>query len=593
MPRRRNDPCRFRRPSRELCISGFLAACLVCAFVGGCDDSEDPPDPDPDKSSAASGPKASARDRAGTQSGIRFVDVAKESGIQLTYRNGEEAGHYAILESLGGGVGLLDYDNDGRLDVILPAGGGYKGKSTIGIPSELFRSLGQLRFEKVTKESAVTDGRFYSHGIAVTDLDGDGFSDFLVTGYGGLQLFVNQGDGTFLEQTAESGLNDDSWSSSAAFADFNADGHPDLYVAHYVNWSMDNNPRCRGPKPGDRDTCPPKEFLGLTDSLYLSNGDGTFVDSTTEWGLSEKGKGLGIVVGDVDLDGDLDVYVGNDTVPNFLYLNEGNRFEDASLVSGTAYSEEGRSDGSMGVDLGDFDGDGLPDLWVANYESQSFGLYRNDGGGYFQPISSTVGVTAIGALFVGWGTTFFDPDLDGDSDLFASNGHVIRHPISAPLRQQSLLLLNQAGRRVVNVAASCGDYTSSPHMGRGLACGDLDNDGDPDLVISHNNEPVAVLDNQSKRNGNWIRLRLIGRSSSRIPVGAIVKVRIDGQTEFTHQIRSGGSYASSSDPRLLIGLGKASQLASISIRWPSGIKQDVKPPRIGTMLTVVEPSATR
>ncbi|MDA1230808.1 MAG: VCBS repeat-containing protein, partial [Planctomycetota bacterium] len=531
--------------------SPFVTVCLafLCfCFFAGCDDTDNAANPGQNEpGEIRSGGSPGAHLGAAQETGLQFVDVAADSGLNFTYRNGEENTQFAILESLGGGVGLLDYDNDGRLDVVLPGGGGFKGETVHGMPSALFQNLGQLRFQPVTEMAGVADSRIYSHGIAVTDLDGDGFSDFVVTGYGRLRLFTNQGDGTFLEEAATAGLNDNRWSSSAAFGDFNSDGHPDLYVARYVNWSFENNPKCPGPKPGDSEICPPRQFEGLPDSLYLSNGDGTFVDATTEWGLSDEGKGLGLVVGDVDLDGDLDVYIGNDTVPNFLFLNAGDRFENASLVSGTAYSEDGQSDGSMGVDLGDFDGDGKPDIWVANFERESFALYRNDGGGYFQPVSSSIGVTATGALYVGWGTTFFDPDLDGDSDLFVSNGHVIRFPVSAPLRQKSLVLLNQAGKRVVNVAESAGEYTSSPHMGRGLACGDLDNDGDADLVISHTNEPVALLDNRSKKSGSWIRLRLIGRTSSRIPVGAIVRVEVDGKTEFVHQIRSGGSYASSSD----------------------------------------------
>ena len=572
------------------CLS-LLWLCLLT----GCDSTDDNPDPGSDDHSVnGSGETPGARPGAtnGESHGLQFVDVASDSGLRFVYQNGEEAGQFAIIESLGAGVGLLDYDNDGMLDVVLPGGGGFQGESIHGLPSALFQNLGHLKFQAVTDLAGVADSRIYSHGIAVTDIDGDGFSDFLITGYGGLRLFTNQGDGTFLEEAASAGLNDDRWSSSAAFGDFNLDGHPDLYVTHYVNWSFENHPKCKGPKPGDREVCPPRQFEGLADSLYLSRGDGTFVDASAEWGLSDQGKGLGLVIGDVDLDGDLDAYIGNDTVANFLYLNDGgNRFENASLVSGTAYSEEGRSDGSMGVDIGDFDGDGQPDIWVANYESESLAMYRNEGDGAFQPVSSSIGVSAIGALYVGWGTTFFDPDLDGDSDLFVSNGHVIRYPTAAPLRQRPLVLLNRDGRRVINVAESAGDYTSSPHMGRGLACGDLDNDGDADLVISHTNEPVALLDNRSKKSGSWIRLRLIGRTSSRIPVGAIVRVQVDGKTEFVHQIRSGGSYASSSDPRLLIGLGKASRISAVSIQWPSGITQDVPPPKIGTTVTLIEPAA--
>ncbi|MHC4876865.1 MAG: CRTAC1 family protein [Planctomycetota bacterium] len=507
-----------------------------------------------------------------------------------TYRNGEEAQHFAILESLGGGVGVLDVDSDGHPDAVIPGGGEFlTGEAlTRGLPTGLFRNLGDLQFVDASGTSKASESKYYSHGVACCDVDNDGFSDFLITGYGGLQLWMNRGDGTFEEVAGQAQLADSQWSSSAAFGDFNGDGNPDLYVAHYVNWSFENHPACPGPEAGLRDVCPPRDFEALRDTFYLSRGDGTFEDATDAWGLRQDGKGLGVVVGDVDLDGDLDVYVGNDTVPNFLYRNQGDRFEDAGLMSGTSVSDRGTADGSMGVDLGDFNLDGLPDLWVANYESEGFAMYRNEGNCFFQPVSSPLGINAAVGLYVGWGTAFIDAELDGDLDVFVSNGHVIRYPNAAPLRQLPLVFQSRNGERFVNVAEQAGEYTSTPHMGRGLAVADLDHDGDQDIIVNHTNEPVAVLENRSEPSGNWIGVKLIGTSSARDAHGAVLHIRRPESRDIVLQIKSGSSYASTSDRTLIAGLGNADDVASISIRWPSRAEQVLVTPVINTVTTVVE-----
>ncbi len=444
---------------------------------------------------------------------LSFSDVTHSSGLTWVYRNGEEAEHFAILESLGGGVGILDFDADGLSDAIMPGGGKYDGpnlQQINGLPTGVFHNIGTMTFRDVSVLSAASTSGIYTHGVACCDVDSDGFTDFLLTGYGGLQLFMNQGDGTFTETAKVAGLLDELWSSSAAFGDFNLDGHPDLYVAHYTNWSFDNNPPCYGPEPTLRDYCPPREYGPLPDVLYLSRGDGTFEDASKQWGLREDGKGLGVVVGDIDLDGDLDVYVGNDTVPNFLYRNERDHFEDAGLMSGTGVGERGTADGSMGVDLGDFNLDGLPDLWVANYESEGFMMYRNEGDCFFQPVSAPLGINAISGLYVGWGTAFIDAELDGDLDLVVSNGHVIRYPSAASVRQQPIVLESLNGQHFINVANQAGTYTSELHMGRGLAVSDLDHDGDHDILVLHTNEHAALLEDRSQS-------RKLGQFGSRNP----------------------------------------------------------------------------
>jgi hypothetical protein len=301
------------------------------------------------------------------------------------------------------------------------------------------------------------------------------------------------------------------------------------------------------------------------------------------------GKGLGVVAADLDQDGDLDYYVANDTTPNFLYRNDGHgHFQEIGLVSGTAFGETGEAEGSMGADVGDFNNDGLPDLWVANFENQSFALYRNEGDCQFQHVSAITGITAVGALYVGFGTSFLDFDLDGDEDLFATNGHVMYYSTNAPLRQKPLLFENLAGRRFVNVADLAGEYTSSPHLGRGVACGDLDRDGAPDLVVSHTNEPVALLRNDSQPVGSWLRIRLVGTSSHRDAVGARVTI-VAGGRSFTRQLKGGSSYLSSSANELLFGLVRAKSVDSIRVFWLGGMTQVIDPLPVNSFRTVCEP----
>ena len=522
---------------------------------------------------------------------LNFADVTESSALTWVYRNGEEAKHFAILESLGGGVGILDFDADGLADAILPGGGVYEGpdqQQINGLPTGVFQNIGELAFRDVSVLSAAESSRVYTHGVACCDVNSDGFTDFLLTGYGGLQLFMNQGDGTFLETARVAGLLDELWSSSAAFGDFNLDGNPDLYVAHYTDWSFENNPPCYGPEPTLRDYCPPREYGPLPDVFYLSRGDGTFEDASTQWGLRDDGKGLGVVVGDIDLDGDLDVYVGNDTVPNFLYRNAMDHFEDAGLMSGTAVGDRGTPNGSMGVDLGDFNLDGLPDLWVANYEAEGFMMYRNEGDCFFQPVSSPLGINAVGGLYVGWGTAFIDAELDGDLDVFVSNGHVILYPNVAEVRQLPLVLDSQQGERFANVAQLAGEYTSTQHMGRGLAVSDLDHDGDQDIIVNHTNEPVSVLENRSTPAGNWIGVKLIGTASARDAHGAIIRIIRPGVRDIVLQVKSGSSYASTSDSVQIVGLGDATQVSAFSIRWPSGFEQWIPSPPINAVTTAVE-----
>ncbi len=491
------------------------------------------PDPDPP---AESSPAESASDGPGY-----FVDVTASSGVAFTYRNGEEADLYTILESLGGGVALLDYDRDGRLDIFLTGGGSFDpvDKTVKGYPNRLYHNEGNGRFRDVTAEAGLDKPLFYGHGCAVGDYDNDGWPDLLVTGYGRMALYHNN-HGKFEEVTKAAGLAGDhapQWSTSAAWADFNGDGLPDLFVGQYVDWSLTKNVPCEPfGEGGPVDVCPPTQFDPLPPKLYLNNGDGTFHEAGAAAGL-KPGKTLGVVVADLDGDGRPDIYVANDTIANQLYLNKGGgKFEEEGVRRGAALSEDGRAAGSMGVDAADYDGGGRLSLFVANFTQQAHGLYHSRGNGFFDHFSSRAGLTAIGLNFVGFGAAFLDYDNDGAEDLIISNVHVLRRPPPPQtVAQRPVLCRNLArpGRpyptaRFQDVSEAAGPYFRGRHRGRGLAVGDLDNDGKPDVVISQCDEPVVLLRNDVDNGNYWLGVALSGRPY-RDAVGAWLTLEVGGR----------------------------------------------------------------
>jgi hypothetical protein len=517
-----------------------------------------------------------------------FRDVTVGSGIDFSYRNGVEAGHLSILESLGGGVALLDFDGDGKLDVFVPGGGSFEGKKILGRPSRLYHNIGGCKFEDVSDRLHIEGGWFYSHGAAVGDYDRDGWPDLLLTGWDRLALFHNEpvdaNDPSkgrqFVDVTRKSGLTSHSWSSSAGWADFDGDGYPDLYICHYVDWSFTKHPACGQPP----DICPPKVFEGLPHQLFRNNRDGTFTDVSAAAPLRPGGpnasKGLGVLLVDVNGDGKPDIYVANDTADSFLYVNRCTpghfHFEERGLISGTARDLSGSANGSMGADAADYDRCGRPSLFVSNYENELHALYHNDCRGdtvVFQYASRSAGIAALGQSTVGWGAGFFDLDRDGWEDLFVATGHAIRRPPrgGGDPRQRPILMRNRDGI-FTEVSRRGGPYFRTTHLARGVALGDLDNDGRIDLIISHLNEPVVVLRNETPTDNHWLGVELDGHDRADV-VGARLILEYAGQTQ-TRFAKGGGSYASSSDRRYVFGLGKATTIDRLTVIWPNGDSQE-------------------
>jgi hypothetical protein len=519
-----------------------------------------------------------------------FRDVTADSGIDFTYVNGEEMNRFTLLESLGGGVGFIDYDRDGWLDVVLPGGGVFEtqGTSIHGRPTRLFRNLANGKFSDVSGECGLSGPEFYSHGCAVADYDRDGWPDFAITGYGRLALYHNEDNGrgkrTFVEVTRAAGLSDELWSTGAAWGDIDGNGYADLFVCHYADWSFENDPFCARKNSPDknataqRDVCPPQRFRPQPSALWLNRGDGTFRDAAGQQSLRADGYGLGVLVADLDRNGQPDIYVGNDVTANFLYTNHDGSLEERGLAAGVALDENGEFDGSMGVDAGDWSGSGQPSLWVTNFQDELHALYVPSQGGMYYHDSKASGIAALGRRYVGFGTGFIDADNDGWEDLVIANGHVLRFPVGSSFRQRAVLLHNveRGGRRFFeNKSAAGGSYFEQELLGRGLAVGDLDNDGWPDLVVSHSNSPVVLLKNQGGQipRRHWLGVELAGRHGRDV-AGATAVLEVAGR-QLTRLAKGGGSYLSSGDRRLLFGLGEvdrgeARQTGRLTVHWPWG-----------------------
>ena len=505
-----------------------------------------------------------------------FVDVTRQSGITFRHVHGGSGTKY-IVETMGSGACWFDYDRDGRPDLYLVNGAPLPGFKAAETPrSALYRNLGDGRFADVTERARLAEPG-YGMGCAAGDVDNDGDLDLYVTRFGPNALYINNGDGTFAEIGARAGVDDARWGASAAFADYDADGRLDLYVANYLDFTIENNVYCGDWRRGLRSYCHPDAYKAPTHVLYRNRGDGTFEDVTRRAGVQRTdGKGMGVVWGDYDNDGDADLYVANDSTPNFLFMNNGDgTFHDATLSGGAAFSEEGKTQAGMGTDAGDYDGDGDLDLFVTNLDMENNSLYVNDGRGRFEDRSFPAGVAEPSFLMVGFGTHFFDFDNDGDLDLFVGNGHILddAHQYNDMVTyEQPSQLYENIGGRYRDAADLAGPAVQARGVVRGVAMADYDADGDLDVALSENNRPARLLRREGKGIGTWLGVDLTGVRSNRDGIGARLTLRAGGR-QMIQEVRGGASYCSQHDLRAHFGLGRVASFEWLEVRWPSGLRE--------------------
>ena len=501
----------------------------------------------------------------------RFIDDAGSVGLHFVFDHGATLDHM-LPETMSGGVGLLDYDGDGRLDVYCVQGGPLVPQSGRTSPGDrLFRNQGDGTFEDVSERTGIAAmPRGYGHGVAVGDIDNDGHPDLFVTRLGSYALYHNRGGSTFEDRTEVAGLGGArGWPTSAAFADLDGDGDVDLYVCHYVRWNTSHPLRCHDRESNRPTYCQPRAFEAEPDRLFRNDG-GRFVDVSAEAGIVDSdGRGLGVVIVDLDGDARADVFVANDTTANFAFFNQGNlKFREAGLVSGLAANASSGFLAGMGVACGDPDGDGRPDLAVTNFYDESTTLYHNLGHGYFADTSSASGTTLPSRYLLGFGISFLDYDNDGHLDIAIANGHVNDSRPLYPYAMPALLLAGTESGRFLDVSAAAGQPWTTPRIGRGLAAGDLDNDGKLDILIASQGEPIAYFHNRTK-GGHFLVLRLEGTRSPRDGAGARVVVTSAGRHQSAWRF-GGGSYLSASDSRLHFGLGSHDHADFVDVFWPSG-----------------------
>jgi enediyne biosynthesis protein E4 len=503
-----------------------------------------------------------------------FRDDALAAGLDFVQENGGAPGRLIPPVTASGGVGLLDFDNDGWLDVYLVQGGAFPPDASTPAPGDrLFRNRRDGTFEDVTVRSGIgAMARGYGHGVAVGDFDNDGWADLFVTRWRRYALYRNKRDGTFEDVTGRAGLaGDRDWPTSSALADLDGDGDLDLYVCHYFRWDANETRSCVDAKDPGNYRCLPLDFEALPDHVFRNDG-GRFVDVTREAGIVDAaGRGLGVLAADLDQDGRTDLFVANDMTANYLFRNLGGfRFEEIALSAGVAGNASGAYQAGMGVACGDLDSDGRLDLAVTNFYNESTTFFQNLGQGFFADRTAAIGLAVPSRYVLGFGISFLDANNDGWPDLITANGHVHDGRPQFPWKMPVQLYLGDGNGRLVEVSARSGTMFQVPRMGRGLACGDLDNDGRADAVVVSQNEPVAFFHNRTDiTRGHFITLLLEGTSSNRDAVGATVSVKCGGRTQVAPRM-GGGSYQSASDPRMHFGLGESRTVDSIDVRWPSG-----------------------
>jgi hypothetical protein len=548
---------------------------------------------EPGKSPPPPGPQA--------PSTVTFSDISAQTRISFRHAASVTSQKY-LLEAMGGGVAMFDFDNDGRLDLYFTNGARIEDpapksampdKRDAKFWNRLYHQKPDGTFEDVTERAGVR-GEGYSMGVAAGDYDADGLVDLYVTAYGANILYRNRGDGVFEDVTKRAGLGASGWSTSAGWLDYDRDGRLDLFVARYMDWDFERgNVFCGDPRY--RAYCHPDNFKGATNLLFHQKADGTFEDVTASSKIADPaGKGLGVVFADFDDDGWTDIFVANDSVRQSLYRNRGDgTFEDAALMAGAGYDENGKTFAGMGVDAADYDNDGYMDIFITTLSNETYPLFRNNGDATFSYVTGTTGVGQITLLYSGWGTRFIDADNDGWLDIFVAQSHVLDtiEKTSSYLKyRQTPLLMRNTGKGFVNVSLSAGAVFGQAVAGRGSAFGDLDNDGDTDIVINVLDGPALVLRNDGTRN-HWLGISLAGTKSNRMGQGARITVTDAGGRRRIFDATMAGSYLSSNDPRIVCGLGTASGVRSVEVRWPGNKIQRIANPPVDRYLTVNERDA--
>ncbi len=527
-----------------------------------------------------------------------FQEITPESGVRFQHVAPKTSKKY-LLETMGSGVALFDYDNDGRLDLFLVNGAPISDPMPLGaIPrktgpehwNRLFHQKADGTFEDVT-EKAGLQGVGYGMGVAAADYDNDGYEDLYVTAYGGNRLYHNNGNGTFTDVTEKAGVGGSGWSSSAAWVDLDQDGLLDLVALRYVDWDF-NDVWCGEHKAELRNYCHPDVFKAIVPLVFHNDGNGHFTEIAQKIGLGKPAKALGIAIADYDRDGRIDLYIANDSMVEFLYHQKPDgTFEEVGLMSEVGVDDDGRTFAGMGVDFADYNNDGLPDIVVDNLANQKYALYKNDGGGNFSYASQPAGIARMTLLHSGWGIRFIDYDNDGWKDLLIAQGHDLPSiELTFPqLRyREPMLLARNTGRAFVDVSAESGPLFRQAWVGRGMAIGDIDNDGRIDAVVLENGGPVHIIRNTTQTQNHWLTLSLTGHKSNRDGIGAEVKVTTPGGTQYV-TVTTTGSYLSSGDKRAHFGLGAATVADTVEIRWPSGIRQVLKAVRADQFVRVDEP----